>query len=257
MIEPKPGAFGKKQIKELNSHIHKYYGDEVNIHMFQGMFVGYMSCANDAIEAMDLVASEDPVLQITYQGNIDGEFIKLLYNGLYYRTDINNTKHNNIIPIITLEQLRGAYFTYNGLNLEEKKNLLDWYIGYFMSLGCYLNNDLIDGFLDSQNENGEDIKFGDSTLAELFEDGMCAQEITLYDLIKELKPKYSNPDIKSLIKLMIKQVEEYHPDEIIHYRHLAQSHGCSLLSSVLLIAQAAAENKNNLADLASGKVKVH
>lgn len=253
----KVGAFGKKQIIELNSYIQKYYGDEVNIHMFQGIFVGYMSSANDSVKPMDLISGANAVLEIVYTRYIDKEFILELYRGLYHCTDVNNAKYNNIVPMITLDKLRGKYFTYNKLNVSEKKNLLDWYVGYFMSLGCFLRNNVIDEFLSIQQVDGEDIKFGENTLSELFYDGMITQEVTFYELIKELNPNYQNPDINILINRMVKQVETYSQEELVHYRKLAQSHGCSLLSSALLVAEAAVEHKREHKQIQAGNIKVH
>ena len=249
--------FTKKNISVLNNYIKTYYGNEINIYMFHGIFVGYFSSANEEIKPTDIIASENPILEIVYPGYIEEEFPKLLFNGLYKETLADTENHNNIIPMIDLDKLRGPYFSYNKLNAEEKRNLLDWYLGYFMSIGSYLNNEVIDIFLDAQNSDEEPLSFGGVTAEEIFEDGMSAQEITFCDLLRELKPKYKHPDIVSLIKNIKNIVAEYDEDEIAHYRQIAQRNGCTLLCSVLVVAQAAVSYKNDLNNIKDGSVKVH
>lgn len=242
--------FKTSQIIELNELIKEYYGEEFNIFFMQGLFVSHMSSAS-AIDIYDSMHGDNPILEISASVKIKSNFADLLYGGLYNETARHCDKYNNIIPIINLEKLRGKYFSYHELRHDEQRNLLDWYVGYFFGYEQFWDHEVIAYFLENSG-----IIVEREPIHETFAEAIQAQDIVAYQLIKNIRPKYKNIHFQRIIKEIQHIVKDYTPEDIASTTHRAKSISCSLLSTVLVLAQSALEYSKKVRRL-SPHIAVH
>ena len=233
-------TFDQSQIIELNNLIKEHYGDEFNIFFMQGLFISHLSSAtsNTIHEFME---GDGPILQGLCDLAIKSNLTYLLYDGLYNETARNCSKYNNIIPIVNLDNFRGKYFSYHELSLDEQRNLLDWYMGYFFGYDKFWEHEIIAYFLENSG-----ICVGTVSVYETFAEAIQAQDMVAYELIKTVKPKYKDLRLQRIVKEIQQIVKDYTPEDIASTMHLAKSIACSLLSTVLVLAQSAQEYSNKV-----------
>ncbi len=234
--------FNKPEIIKLNHFIKECYGKDYNVFLIQGLFISYLSSANNTMGIMDIIQNPNSLMEKSWDDETDKEFTRLLFDGLCNQTLKTNEGLKNIIPMVSLECVRSDYIrSYLDLTEIEQRNLLDWYIGYFVGFERFWDYKLIRSFLENS-----DLKIEDSTVLDFFMNALGAQQATLYNLIKKFKPKYTDPLLKNVVK-NITEVIKMKDQGVNKLDDVnAQKYGCSLLSSILLITQEASQSSKEL-----------
>lgn len=187
-----------KDLNRLNELIQLYYGEEINIYVMHGLLISYL-CSASTDQFTDLLFNEthqEPVFKIigTHSTEINKEFTHLFLDVFYNKTIgiCNNGKF--IYQLISTDKFN-TKINYSDLKPEQKKHLLDWYMGFFQGFTYVWDHDLISDYIEYENpEQGHEI------VIERFVGSLNVQYLAANQLINELKPKYKNNDFKYTIK---------------------------------------------------------
>ena len=224
--------FTKSEITRLNCLIKEYHGKDYNVFLMQGLFISFLSSGKNTDDVMRVIREANTLID-SNNIEIDNEFARLLFDGLYNQTVKNNKKFNNITPMVNLECVRHEYINYLDLTEIEQRNLLDWYIGYFMGMERFWNFDQIESFISNP-----DLVFENISMFDYFFNALGTQQLIAYNLIEKFKPKYRDDFLQEVIK-NIKDIGEAHsPRNKEIYNINATTCSCLLLSSILQITQA-------------------
>lgn len=224
--------FTKSEIIKLNHLIKEHYGEDYNIFLMQGLFISFLSSGKNIDDVMQVIHKANTIIKKN-DIEIDKEFSKLLFDGLYSQTMKNNLKFNNIIPMVTLESICREYINYCYLTEIEQRNLLDWYIGYFLGIECFWHHEQIESFIKNS-----DLVVEDMTISDFFLSAIGAQQIIAYNLILKFKPKYRDDVLQEVIKNIKDLVQAHSTRNKKIYNITAKTSSCLLLSSILQITQA-------------------
>ncbi len=227
-----PSKFTKPEIIKLNQLIKEYHGKDYNIFLMQGLFISFLSSGKSTTDVMQVVRDANTLINSDDE-EIDQEFARLLFDGLYKQTLKNNETFENIVPMVNLESVRCEYINYLDLTEQEQRNLLDWYIGYFMGFERFWDHKQIKSFIENP-----DLDFEDIPMYDFFLNALGAQQLIAYNLIQKFKPKYRDDFLKEVIKNIKDVVEMYSLRDKDIYNINAETCSCLLLSNILQITQA-------------------
>lgn len=227
-----PSKFTKPEIIKLNQLIQEYHGKDYNIFLMQGLFISFLSSGKSTTDVMQIVRDANTLINSDDE-EIDQEFARLLFDGLYNQTLKNNEIFENIIPMVNLESVRCEYITYLDLTEIEQRNLLDWYIGYFLGVERFWNFDQIENFI-----RNPELIFEDMSMFDFFFNALGAQQIITYNLLQKFKPKYRDDVLQEVMKNIKDIVEAHSTRNKEIYNITAKTSSCLLLSNILQITQA-------------------
>jgi hypothetical protein len=198
-----------KELIKLNDLIKRYYGDEINIYVMHGLIVSYL-CSARAEPFEDFLfefQSSVPVFpMLDFEGDVNPEFLPLFLGKLFNKTVELANNAQLICPLVTTDRFN-AKFKLDDLDTEQKRNLLDWYMGYFQGFVYLWDHDAIGSYI-KQPEDIED-EFLAGIVAERFVTALNMHYLAAYDLIAEIKPKYKTQDFQYSIKQIKETVKEF------------------------------------------------
>ena len=119
------------QLTQLNNLIKEYYGDVYSVFFVQGLFVSYLSWPTFGTPRELILGKNAVITAVKPSSNFSPDFDKLLFQGLFNET-VRGCKTVNIVPMISLEQVKVKAFRYMLLDIEQQHNLLEWLFGYFL-----------------------------------------------------------------------------------------------------------------------------
>ena len=236
-----------KDLIRLNELIGIYYGEEINIYVMHGLLVSYL-CSASTDNFADLLFNEthqEPVFKMinTPTEDINKEFTHLFLNVFYNNTVeiCNNGKFT--YQLISTDKFN-AKFNYRELLPEQKQHLLDWYMGFFQGFMCIWDHDLIGNYIEYDNPDQDH-----EIIIERFINSLNVQYLAALQLVKELKPNYTNEDFKYTIKKIKSTVKDMTESEMLPVKfileHNPQFLQCvSMLIDAVMDAHHFTKNKN-------------
>lgn len=208
----------KNNLIRLDELIRLHYGGEINIYVMHGLLVSYL-CSASTYEFRDLLFYEDthePVFKMNEIKNGDNaenlrnELLHLFFQKLYNSTiDICN-KAQYLLPLVSTDGFN-TKFNLENLTIEQKHNLLDWYMGFFQGFMYVWDHDKIDAYINPYSSPTQE----QDDASNRFVTSLNVQYIAAFRLIKELKPKYNNKDFKYTISQIRKTVKDF--DEMEYF----------------------------------------
>lgn len=196
----------RKELERLNELIQLYYGEEINIYVMHGFLVSYL-CSASTDKFTDLLFNEEhqePVFKMVSAPlpEINREFLHLLLNVFYNKTITICNSQQFLLQLVSTDKFN-AGFNYSELLPDQKQHLLDWYMGFFQGFMYVWNHDLIGKYIEHNNpDQNHEIAI------ERFVSSLNVQYLAAFQLIKELKPKYTNKDFKYTIKKIKETVKD-------------------------------------------------
>ncbi len=230
-----------KELIRLDELIRLYYGNEINIYVMHGLIVSYL-CSASTEKFEDLlfdVEHREPLFpMLGFEDDIiSPEFLPLFLGKLFNKTiDLSNSG-TLICPLVTTEKFN-AKFNHESLSLELKRNLLDWYMGYFQGFMYFWDHDAIHNYLEHPSNNNDIIG---SVVTERFVSALNMHYVIAYNLISELKPKYMTKDFKYSVKKVKETVKDFSEMESFIVEQLLKlgSRESQISSEIIEIAHAA------------------
>jgi len=230
-----------KDLIRLDELIRLYYGDEINIYVMHGLIVSYL-CSASTEKFEDLlfdVEHREPLFpMLGFEGDIiSPEFLPLFLGKLFNKTIELSNSCTLIYPLVTTDKFN-AKFNHESLSLELKRNLLDWYMGYFQGFMYFWDHDALYNYLDHPSNNNDIIG---SIVGERFVLALNMHYVIACNLISEIKPKYRTEDFKCSVKKVKETVKDFSEMEALIVRELLKlGQRESLISSEIIeIAHAA------------------
>lgn len=190
--------FGKKEITRMAELTNKYFGDEISVYFLQGAMYSCLSAATDELNPIEVFLNpEGHIPLINTELNLEEmmEFSLLLMDGMYHKCLELLDKHNNIIPMVSLDKFRGKYLPYDQLNEEEQNNLLDWYMGYFFIYQLYWKHELI-----KKHIANSDLEIEGQHISDFFCDALHTQHLVAYALNQRIPRNYKTPILRDLLQ---------------------------------------------------------
>jgi hypothetical protein len=190
--------FGKKEITRMADLTNKYFGDEVSVYFLQGAMYSCLSAATDELNPIEIFLNpKGHIPLITTELDLEEmmEFSVLLMDDVYQKCLELLDKHDDIIPMVSLDKFRGKYLPYTQLNEEEQNNLLDWYVGYFFIYQLYWKHELIQKHIASSN-----LEVEGKHIIDFFCDAVNTQHLVAYALNKRLNRSYKTPVLRDLLQ---------------------------------------------------------
>ena len=148
---------------------------------------------------------------------------------MFNRTVEISNKAQLVYPLVTTNAFNGK-FNYNNLSIEEQKNLLDWYMGFFQGFMYIWNHDAIGKYIVEPDKENELLN---GLINEQFVTALNTHYFIANNLISEIKPNYKNNDFRYSIEEIKKSVKAFTDMQLM----LAQS----LLKNTAYYLQACSE----------------
>lgn len=176
----------------LDALIRRYYGNDINIYVMHGLMVSYLCSANsDKFE--DLMfdyQNREPILEFDYDGDISSDFTKLFLGKLFNQT-VNLANHGKLIyPLISTDKFNSK-INLKGLSTDSKRNLLDWYMGFYFGYATIWEHEIIHDYINREIVDERD-ELEASIEANGFLSSLNMYYIVVDSLVKELNPEYGN-----------------------------------------------------------------
>ena len=223
-----------KELSRLNELIHQYFGGEINIHVMHGFLVSYL-CSG----------LSEPFIGVLFGGDENGvifemidapdpitnkEFAELLIGKLYNSAIELSNRGNLILPLISAN-LYNVEFNIQSLTTSSKKNLLDWYMGFYSGYTNIWDHKLIGNYIEPRSGLPEEQDIS----SQRFIMALHVHYVAAYNLIMELKPKYKNKDFADNIKKLKGTVERLSSEQIANYDMLSKERSSYLNCTTILI----------------------
>ncbi len=235
--------FGKKEITQLSDLTNKYFGDEISVYFLQGALYSCLSAASDELNPIEVFLNPEghiPLINTELDLEEMMEFSLLLMDGMYQKCLESLDKHNNIIPMVSLDKFRGKYLPYTQLNEEEQNNLLDWYMGYFFIYHLYWQHKLIQDYIANS-----DLEVDGQHISDFFCDALHAQHLLAYDLNQRFQRNYKTPILRDLLKYIDQFPNKFDAEYKSHILEDVAPIANSLLFSICVIAMDAFTPEEN------------
>lgn len=195
-----------KDLTRLDELIRLYYGEEINIYVMHGLLISYL-CSASTDKFADLLFNEiyqEPVFKMINipTAEINKEFAHLFLNIFYNNTIAICNSGKFILQLISTDKFNGK-FNYSDLLPEQKQHLLDWYMGFFQGFMYVWDHELIGNYINYKKPDQKH-----EIVIERFVGSLNVQYLAAFQLIAELKPKYTNKDFKYTIKKIKSKIKD-------------------------------------------------
>lgn len=206
----------------LNELVKIYYGNEINIYVMHGLMVSYLCSANT--ERFDTFlfnpGEHEPIIpMLEFEGDINKEFLPLFFGKLFNQIIEVSNKGKLVYPLISTDGFN-LDFNPEALTSEQKRCLLDWYMGFFMGFMYLWKHDAIHYYIE---QSDTDEGFLSGIITDRFVTALNTHYIVACNLITEVKPKYKNKDFKFILKKIKEAVSNISENQTMIIKTLLKS----------------------------------